>query len=288
MTVIVASFATQEVSQWLSDMLLNAGVAVMLLAPIIYLTRRIERSVNRQIKDVEAEIDASQQRLKKTLDEIDAGVQTRLSDDADRATELFEALRSAPSQEDVKAAVAFAQDWLIASSYGARVGVAGGELYVRYLVRDGVLRLAIDDGFTANIMVYEWSPGVAPSDAFTEIARRLRLTASWPTVGEFHGATTLAGLADIYAFGLNARKRGEYSMRKLIQLVGAEWALTETALVSRAHPHYTVALQRLPKEMNWYEHLGDKLWVDDKGLLAQALGLGEGLLGSVLPKEGVA
>lgn len=308
LVMLIVSFIAD--GTWWSNLLLQVGSSVILLAPFVWITKWFERQIEESeartrvtVSELNRELERTQTDLARTAAEITALIGERFSTERDKDRELFSAVNAAPSREDIVRALRRASELKIISTFGVRARLEHTGLYLlfppcmdtEFSADDTILGIRLQTRELEEIMRVDWRPGVSPVDFLHDLGIRLRDTDYWYGDESYAPGTVLEVLSKILDLGFQAIIDGtSESLDQIFELVEDKqiddrWAVTETAIVNPKHL-YRVDYYRLD-ETNWDRHVTAKGWVN-KDVFENALDLGvflirdkyvEGVLPSYLP-----
>ncbi|MPZ79165.1 MAG: hypothetical protein GEV28_01690 [Actinophytocola sp.] len=124
------------------------------------------------------------------------------------------------------------------------------------------LRIALEHTEGTEWKSWPWPEGVSFPQMLSTVAEDLISAGNSPGAGGLGAAKAVTELEYLLQAGLNARYNlADNSIRGIVQIEEHSVALTDRGVVQLNRPHYVVSLSRLD-EMNWYDHLSEKPWVD--------------------------
>lgn len=254
---------------WLTNVLVEVGTAFLLLAPILWITKRIEgrideseRQTTQRVEELSVAVDTTQEALARTVADISEIVGQRLANERKSEERAFEALRYAPSREDLIEALRRGQERKIISVRGPRTDFFDTDFYLRFLLEEDdsprvKLRLESVDG--EEFHTEEWREGEQLPDVFVSIGRALKERDRWPGEPAYQPGRALEELADLLMLGSRAQARGG-RIRRIVQVIESDWAITDRGICSVERDYYAIPARRF-EEMDWDQHMRGKPWV---------------------------
>jgi hypothetical protein len=248
---------------WLSGFLLEVGVTLFLLVPLLWATRRLEGQVQRtrdNVDQLQTQVEETRAELARTHEDISEQVAARFAAERAEDEAVFDALRLAPSREDVVTALRLAAERGWITRRGLRTNLFDTGFALRFRLTDEgdlVLRVEWPDG---DLVVEEsWPPGRSAIDVFEVLGKGLRERDQFPGEVAFQPGLSLEEAANTLTFSSQSRRLGE-EVRGLLQVVGDDWCVGERG-VEHTTRRYRISLARLD-EMDWHKHMSGKPWVD--------------------------
>jgi hypothetical protein len=259
---VTGSYVMKDLG-WISGFLLEAGVSVLLLAPLLWVTRRLQGSVATTRRDVDAlseRVEETRAEFARTSEELSQKVAARFAAERRRDEDVFEVLRGAPSREDMVVALHLALDRQWITYRGIRASLFDTYFHLRYVLvnnRDLMLRVEWIDG--QLLFEQEWLPDQSIIDVFELVGKQLRELGHFPGEVAYQPGSTLEEVADTLVFASQSRLLGD-EVRRLFQGIERDWYVTDFDVFHR-RPNYQITLQRLD-ESDWDDHMRGKDWVD--------------------------
>lgn len=274
---------------WLSGVLANAGVTVLLLVPaalyadwhqraLLDVRERTEeaRKDARAAKSSAAGSAADVETLSGALDRlagmeaIQEGVREAQLHQLAGHLSLFDAWADAADRANAIRALRHATSSSLISVRGYRVPLAETWLHLRFAYLDPheqlVLTIERDDG--SPVGQVEWYDGVAPVDVYLQLDQIVKDAGQQPGTGwalSTHAVKTAAlSLRHAELERATPILHGD-NFRSLVQFTASEadddtgWYITERTLFPVANAYYVVAVDRLD-ELDWDVHLSHKGW----------------------------
>lgn len=240
--------------------LIEIGAAALLLVPLWI----VERSI-------EARIDKVEQRLEMLdADRISGEVMERMIASRKPDIELFEKVRSEPTQDGVSNALDRAHSLELISSRGIRVSLDETDVHLRFVVpnrRDPVtLEIRAETIEGALLKTFEWDRETATASLGVKVAEWLQEQGSYPGDLLFQFGRVFHELADVLKLGYE-RKTGFMGFAEplrgaIIQYFPPQWAITDYGVECvESLRSYPIARERF-EEQDWDPHVTSKRWTD--------------------------
>jgi hypothetical protein len=261
--MLVLSWSLPQSDSWWAGVLVEIGVTVMLLVPLLLLTGIVERQF-RGVREAQAEIEATQaqttvkidqlavdvaetrEQVNRTREELAETMRARLSQRAAAEQAAVDALESNPSMQSTREALERATELGLIHEKGICIPVGKG-MMLRFLpvpTEDPMSGWGVDQEFypdTTLVCRLGWSdaPGEElfwqedqPVEDFLEqLALRLRALDSYPGDVEFSKQAPLVALKEILGRALQANRDGSGSDLRGIALYMANgWTATRNCV----------------------------------------------------------
>lgn len=263
---------------------MTIGFTLFLLAPVYWLTHRIQVTttaqiggVRKEISDEVEELSAEVRTLQHSIEESQQFVQGQL---VARDQDLLRRARSLldePSFDAMHDVLSEALAESLVSDFGVRGDLPTTDYYLRIQGDGDHLMVHLDDDSGASVFSTPWNAGSSLDDVMLKLAQKVRATRSWPGAPGWEFATAIREIVELLEVAINLRERGR-GITDSIQLVGRDWILSSWD--AQAVPHfYQITYNRL-NEVNWYKHMSGKTWVD-QDTLGRMLDLAEFLRDAV-------
>lgn len=281
---VIASYVYRGTDAWWSDATMTIGFTLFLLAPVYWLTHRIQVTttaqiggVRKEISDEVEELSAEVRTLQHSIEESQQFVQGQL---VARDQDLLRRARSLldePSFDAMHDVLSEALAESLVSDFGVRGDLPTTDYYLRIQADGDHLMVHLDDDSGASVFSTPWNAGSSLDDVMLKLAQKVRATRSWPGAPGWEFATAIREIVELLEVAINLRERGR-GITDAIQLVGRDWILSSWD--AQAVPHfYQITYNRL-NEVNWYKHMSGKTWVD-QDTLGRMLDLAEFLRDAV-------
>jgi HAMP domain-containing protein len=276
-----------DVEEYASSSLLEIGATLLLVVPLLFVERALERrvervrstteeSVGKVEKDVQVlrdEVGEATSRIGELRSEFLDQVGQRREHDERAVTEAREAI----SWESIAALLDRAESLGGVSEDGVRVKLP--HLWER--VRFRQVRTEPPEGGESEPMTWIsvetvggeevgiraiWKPGEKAIDPL------LRLAEEWQKEGTYPGDSTLdpdqlfGGLVDALETAIRSRtnERGTEALNALIEKVNDRWAITDFGLEHLGQPEYSIKKEDIVSDPAMRrEHMLDKTWVTE-------------------------
>lgn len=284
---------------YMSSLLLQAGLAVLLVLPLLLLERLFEyrvaeseiktaREVGGVARDIEA-VSAQLTETRQSLADLKTETSERLKQAADAQTALIDDARAEPTFSNIRELFQVAEGLRAISEHGLRVTVPGQWERLRFRslstapsaareTAEPVFFLVVEDTAGKSIGVQTArSPGESPSDALVAIAEAWKRVGSYPGDAAINAERIFGGL--VKSLGVTIKSRqigGDNQLSPLIELLSATWAMTDYGLEHAATPYdYTIEATELLADddlAHWRSHMAEKLWVENEDRCARDIG----------------
>jgi hypothetical protein len=258
-----------ESSAWWSSVFIEIGTALLLLAPLLSLTKRIEgrveeseRQTLRRVDELTETVSSAQENLARTMADVSLIVGQRLAEERRSDEDVYEALKFAASREDLIGALRRGRNYGIISASGPRTDLFDTDFYLRFSLHDGDMPrvvLGIETIEGEKFHSEEWKPGQSLPDLLTELGRVLKKRGRWPGEVAYQPGYAFEELADLLLIGSRVHARGG-DVRGIIQLVRKDWFVTDRGICPVRRPSYFINASRLD-ESDWDQHMSTKPWV---------------------------
>jgi hypothetical protein len=272
--LLVTSWLTAHVAgrEWVSDVLVNGGTAVLLFAPFYWLTRGLDRHIEEVRQETATSVEGLTERVTRfesdvdrRLEEVAASVSQRLADERAADSASIERLRTAPSRPAVVEALSRATELgLVVAAHPPRVAVSDRQrlyLSVKYETEDEGWHRADDELVFAleNIAGtpqewIPWSVDESVDDVFVRIGRALQKM----TGEDLDVARYFDDLADLLSVA-----QAHPARRPIVQICPPQWAITTRGVERYDAPHeYGFTHEKLASDTGLTRHIAEKQWGD--------------------------
>jgi hypothetical protein len=295
--LVVAGSEVQD-EHYVSSLLLQAGLTVLLVLPLLGLERLFEHRVaeseaqtTREVGSVARDVEAVSVQLadtRRTLADLKAETSGRLQSAADAEAALVEEARAGPSFENVRRLFQRADDLQAISDHGLRVAVPGQWERLRFRSlsavspvgvggnTDPVIFLIVENPAGRSIGVQTiWSSDQTPSDALVAVADAWKRAASYPGDSAIDAEQIFRQLVDSFGTALESRRAGgDGQLSPLIEMLSSTWAMTDFGL-EHVTAYYPIEAKELIAEddlAHWRGHMADKAWVGEENEHARDAG----------------
>lgn len=274
-----------------ASVLLELGVTVLLLVPLLYAERLFERRIEaseertrREVETVERAVDDVSDLLEKTrrsVDDLRAETRAKLKDSAEADRDLVVRARANVSFENVWRLFERAGDLGALSGRGVRVVVPGQWERVLFSVAssDGDeprLLLDVEDAHGVAIGVgANWRPRMSAADALVELAESWKRAGSYPSDSAIDAGRIFDRLLLSLETVIEGRRtRGDTQLDPLIEMIAETWLMTEFGL-EHVPDYYPIKRSELAAEeglTRWRQHMREKIWVEEESKTAREKG----------------
>lgn len=277
-------------ASWWSAVLVNAGTALLLFAPLLLAGRYIERRFDQvqttqtAIEDRQQTTTASIESLAKQVSETRAELRRSREELSDAVTERLASRRAddaavvaqltdAASHDAVFAALERATQLNLISPSGCRVALGTTDVCVRFLSPEAQDRFQAEpdpsddvelslEGIDGDrIRSLWWSKDQTAEDFLVALGEALQSSGHYPGDKAFRAADVFHNLQQLLEVSLSAAARGaSTSLNGAVQYFPPQWMLTDQRLASIGTPGYSIPLGRLREA--WPPHMAEKSWID--------------------------
>lgn len=305
--IVWGSLNTFEDSPWVSGILANLGVTVLLIVPAAYVGHRFsdwvgqvhERTdeATRQAENAkqdaakaQTDVDMLADSVKTDLKSIREQLMADQAVESEREHSLYADLAERGDRSSLIRVLRAGQQSGLISQKGVRSPVWETDLHFRFILSD--------DG-TALTVNFEWDNGtVAASHAwladvdalvfYKELWRSVQRLGEYLGTGLFDPTESLERLSEAleYASRYRAQKlrMGSGNVVNIVEVIDG-WYITDAGMFEKNHVHYFIAAERL-WEMDWEEHIIGKRW-DDTNIVS-AIAVARALHSDKRPPKKVA
>lgn len=302
--VVVTVGAGLIVTGWLADpdsylssLLLELGATVLLVLPLLWIERVLERRVETseartrvRVDDVADEISGLSESVAETrqsLADVQEQLASRLQESANADRDLVTNARHDFSFDALDAVFQRAAELGSLSARGLRVAIAGQWERLRFRrVSEAepeepashtqpLIWLSIEDPAGNDIGVsVVWRRDETIIDAMATLAEAWTRKGSYPGDSALDLERILERLLLSLEVAIQSRRtRGEAQFHPLIEMPSASWAMTDLGLENIPEDYYAIqasALVTIEELTHWRRHMQDKLWVKAQDELARA------------------
>jgi hypothetical protein len=297
-TALIVAGWLAERHRYLSSLLLQAGLTVLLVLPLLLLERLFEhritesetrtaREVGGVTRDVEA-VSAQLAETRRSLADLNAETGGRLKEAADAETALVAAARSEPNFETIRHLFRRADQLHAISDDGLRVGFPGQWERVRFRYLSVVAPQAVggepqpvffliieDPTGKSTAVQIVWPADQSPADALVALADAWKRAGSYPGDAAIDAERIFGRLIDSLGVAISSRRTaGDGQLSPLVELLSPTWAMTDFGL-EHVPMYYPIPRSELikPEDLaHWRTHMTDKAWVNEENEDARATG----------------
>lgn len=262
---------------WLDAVLINAGAAIALVAPIEWfssrLRREVEESEERQDERVQAVREESASRLDELVERVEslAELERRVEQQLDEVVAadhaLFRSVAAADATAEVTArALTRAAQRRLISARGVRVPYNGEDgLHVVFGVPSGgtpMVHLRVTDEREQQVITIVWRGPMTAEKMLLHLGTGLR---NQGIDARPSAQSILDGLSETLVHA----DRHDFA-RPIVQYFSPQWALTDTAIVASGTGSgwgYEITHAR-PDRIGMYEHVRTKRWLHENSFEA--------------------
>lgn len=295
-TALVLAGWRLEHQRYLSSLLLQAGLIVFLVLPLLWLERLFERRIAdsetktaREVGGVSHDVEAVSVQLAQTrrsLADLNAETAGRLKEAAEAEAALVAAARAGPTFDTIRSLFQRAGELQAISEHGLRVAIPGQWERVRFRGLKAVSRetdggvtepgflLIVEDPTGKSIGVQTvWAPNQSPSDALIALADAWKRAGSYPGDSAIDAERILGRLIDSLGVAIQSRRTaGDGQLSPLVELLSTTWAMTDFGLehVPMYYPIPGAELVEQDDLSHWRTHMAEKSWVEEENKQALA------------------
>ncbi len=274
-----------------SSLLLQAGLTVLLVLPLLALERLFEyrvaeseaqtsREVGKVARDVEV-VSVQLQDTRRTLADLKAETSGRLQQAANAETDLVDEARANPTFEHVNSLFRRAGEVQAISEHGLRVVIPGQWERLRFrggltvvprgpatAAPEPVIFLAVEDPAARGIGVRTvWDASRSPADILVALAEAWKRVASYPGDAAIDAEQIFGHLVDSFDTAIQSRRAGgDGQLSPLIEVLSPTWAMTDFGL-EHLGDYYPIEARDLLDEddlAHWRGHMAEKVWVTEE------------------------
>ncbi|MDP8932358.1 MAG: hypothetical protein M3O70_28350 [Actinomycetota bacterium] len=252
-------------------LLIELGAALLLFAPLLWLERRVEASVEDIRTSTEGSVSQLQDDLERvrqevtTLRDLTDATRAAIEEQHEQEASNFAAYETQPSASTLNALLMRARGLEAISQRGLRVPILGSDAMLR------VGRGALDTTSSKVILLLEhwdgdifatieWTAEMSVIEVTKAVAFHLQVAGRYPGDQHYDPAATFTEILRVLRFAIGARQRtvNAPDLGGLIELCNDECALTEYGLENLRKP-YSI---RWPEITRLRSHVLSKPWVD--------------------------
>jgi hypothetical protein len=265
--------ASAVLDRWISELLLNIGVTLLLFVPLLALTQRLQTRVEegeakseRQFEAVRGQLAADRHRIESDLSSIrEEFNRLRNQDDTKLGSRVLDDLTEVPSSRTLSDVLKIYTAKGLISNKGIRILIASIGVYAWLVLIDSGLQLTLQSREGAFICRLVWRSEEPTPEFMVRVSREVSkasLDASeFDPVELFVGTRQLIELAERSRAG-----RGDYSAGGMIQLLPSNWAIFDRGIGAIGDlPPYFVSFAQLASG-----RIGDRA-IDGSGQNAESL-----------------
>ena len=285
-----------EHKRYLSSLLLQTGLTVLLVLPPLWLERLFEHriaesetktarefgGVTRDVEAVSVQLAATRQ----SLADLKAETGGRLKEAADAEIALVDEARADPTFDRIRRLFQRADELQAVSEHGLRVAIPGQWERVRFRslsavspetiggATEPVVFLIIEDPTGKPIGVQTvWGPEQSPADALVTLADAWKRAASYPGDAAIDAEWIFGRLIESLGVAIRSRRTaGDGQLSPLIELLSTTWAMTDFGL-EHLPMYYVIPGAELIEQADlsqWRTHMAEKSWVEEENEQARA------------------
>ena len=277
---------TDDHDSYFSSALLEGGVALFLLAPLLFVEHLIEKRVDaaradakkdveevgRDVGTLREEVDRTSERIGELADEMSDRLDRRREQDA----ELVEAAVEVASWENIAELLGRAEGLGAISRRGVRVRLGGVFKWIHFRLAQTVppdggdaermIWLSMQDAKGKDVAVVAiWSPEEAPTEPM------LRLIEAWQQHGDYLAGAldpdqVFGGLIDALNLAIESRTGTRHAepLDPLVEKVNEKWAFTDLGLEHLGFPEYPIEGERILRDPAALRRdMLEKTWVSE-------------------------
>jgi hypothetical protein len=297
--ILAASWNVRDQSWW-SGALTEAGVAVLLFAPLLLVGRGIEgmldalrvaqrhteqqqeelaehqRHTESEVVQLAQEVAEARAEIRLTGEQLTETVLGRIAEARDKDAALFASVGAGPDWDAVLPSLMRARELDMIAAAGCRVSLFGADCYLRFQPgwTDGpfspdqepdAIRLTLEftDGTERKTIM--WGKPESPAEIVMRVAETMQSLGCYPGDNEFKAGSIFGALSDLLQLAhKHATNKGgtAYPVRQVIQYCPPQWVITDDGLSSVKPNGYQITASRLG-EGHWKSHMHEKPWLDE-------------------------
>lgn len=204
---------------------------------------------------------------------LDAQILDRVFQSWDNETELFRKLAVEPTRQLVVDALGIAIRSGLISALGPRIPIFDTSFIAAFKLGDqengSELTLHLETEMGDSLATVPWTAEVNEVEFLAIFSQRIFGQPHFDGALGFFPSSILSGLSDLLVLASEGRKGwrmgSRHAYRKLIQLVGDFWVVSEDRVFPKDRPYYTIAMSRID-EMDWSDHIKGKRWDGESGI----------------------
>lgn len=264
------SYCLRESNPWLSNLLANAAIVVILLIPGEWLLVRVRSDIRRvetETDEVRATADSAKQTAEeaaRSLADLRETLLDRQYDELAEHLDIYRDIVRAPTRSSLLRALRRATKEQIITERGVRSPVWWTDLHYRYVIDEGEteLEVRLEDDFGSVISIHPWAETTSPEDFYAQLVSAVRDSGRDLGTGLNDPTESVEQLSDMLVTVATLRSQEPLGHRNtLFRIVERRdnWYFTETAIIPSDHLSYVIGRDRL-NELDWDEHLYNKGW----------------------------
>jgi len=257
--IVAVSYVMRDRDHWLSDATMTVGCSLFLVAPIVYLTQKIQSRSDERIQEVRQELSDEVSGLRRSLAESQEYVYERLHEQESQDRDRIRRMLDDTSYESVLAALSAARDLRLLSPIGVRGDAITTDFYLRLQLVNDDIHVHLDTFDEASVFSERWPKGAALADVMLALASKVKGTHWWPGDARWNFTGAFEKIVDVFLTALQMRAKGEF-VHNVVEKVDEEWILSDWDAVAIGQ-HYQVTYDRLD-EIDWFDHLVAKGWTE--------------------------
>lgn len=204
---------------------------------------------------------------------LDAQILDRVFQSWDKETELFRKLAVEPTRELVVDALGIAIRSGLISELGPRIPIFDTSFIAAFMLGDqetsSELTLHLETEMGESLASVPWAADINEVEFLAIFSQRIFEQPHFDGALGFFPSSILSGLSDLLVLASEGRKGwrsgSRHAYRKLIQLVGDFWVVSEDRIFPKERPYYTIPMGRI-NEMDWSDHIKGKRWKGESGI----------------------
>lgn len=164
LVVLGGSFVLRDVDQWTSDATMSLGFGILLVLPIYFITRHLDRRAERRLDEtraaIEADVEAEVGGLRRSIGEAQSALVDELESRDDELRELLRAMVNDVTHAGALRSFRAARDAGLLSPLGVRADAHLNDFYVRVVLDpNDQLAVHLDTMHSASEFSAPWDPG---------------------------------------------------------------------------------------------------------------------------------
>lgn len=276
---------------WWSGVLVNAGTALVLFAPLLLFGRHIEQrfdevrasqaqieqrqdATSASIATLAEEVSSTQAELRRTREELNTAVAGRLTARRERDRTAFADVEAAPSHDVLFTALVRAAELHLTTTTGCRVPIENTSLFLWFETpmaydrfQDGPdpdedLYLRLEQIGGGEVGRLSWPKRQRAEDFLVDLSEAVVKAGHYPGDKLFNSGRIFGDLRELLELAYESATGGSVEpLSGVVQFCPPQWVITERALVSTGKPSgYSIPLSRIRED--WSRHMSEKAWLD--------------------------
>jgi hypothetical protein len=293
--VLIAAGWLLESQQYLSALLRETGIIVLLVLPLLWIENLFEQRIQASEKQTRDEVGAVAEdvvamstrvaKTRQSLSDLQGQTSKRLQAAGDAETALAKEARDQPSFDTISKLFRRADELHAISKHGLRVVIPHQWERLRFHSLNAVARtesgeqpqpvflLTVDHVAGNSVGVRTvWEAGQSPTDALLAVADAWKRSGGYPVDSAIDAEWIFGKLIDSLELAIRSRRTGgEGQLSPLIEMLSTNWVMTDIGL-EHVPIFYTIPRGELIAESDledWRRHMREKPWVAEENEAAR-------------------